>query len=273
MALRASKQGKQPTAGIAAGAQQRGTLKSTPTLSGSARGNAAASTGVDPRKAAQLRRKREIQGYLSKAHEAMDTSRLTMPPQDSAFYYYQQVIDRSPKNKEALFGLTKIANRYAYLADKELNRRDLEKAKRFIQRGLKVQGNNPKLNDLDTRISQLEQKERKVAEYLSAANRSLNSAKLTKPPKDNAYHYYQKVLKLSPGHKTARRGITRVADRYADLAEKEIEQYRYAKAKEYVNLGLGVQPKHPRLVGLKTRTNAVEDVPRRFFGKIKSIFD
>jgi len=273
MAPRASKQGKQPTAGIAAGARQQGTLASTPALSGSAGNTAASSPDVDPRKAAQLRRQRQIQGYLSKARQAMATSRLTMPERDSAFYYYQQVIDRSPKNKEALLGLKKIANRYAYLAEKEMDRRDREKAKRYILRGLKVQGNHPKLNDLDTRISQLEEKERKVAEYLSAANRSLNSSKLTKPPKDNAYHYYQKVLKLSPGNKSARRGITRVADRYADLAEKEIDQYRYAKAKEYVNLGLGVQPKHPRLIDLRTRTNAVEDVPRRFFGKIKSIFD
>ncbi len=266
--LRGPAQGQRPAGGITQqdNASSNGAQAKAPA-------KAVRPSKADIQKALLLKRKREIQGFLAKAKAALDANKLTTPARSSAYYYYQQVIMRSPRNKVALRGLSQIANRYAFMAEKELQHQDLEKAKVYIQRGRKAEQENPKLSEIAEKIARIENTNRKVAEYLAAADRALQSARLTKPPRDNAYHFYRQVLKLSPGNKEAKRGITKVANRYADLAEREINEYRYARAKEFVNLGLGVQPKNRRLTDLRTRTNAVEDVPRRFFGKIKSIFD
>jgi hypothetical protein len=111
-----------------------------------------------------------------------------------------------------------------------------------------------------------------VEQYLLKAKVAMDSEKLTTPTEDNAYLYYQEVIKQVPDHESARQGLTEIANRHADLAEQAIKRFEYVKAERYVSEGLRVQPDNPRLLALQERTNALKDVPTRLIKGIKSVF-
>jgi hypothetical protein len=114
--------------------------------------------------------------------------------------------------------------------------------------------------------------ESEVEQYLFKAKVAMDSDNLTAPAQDNAYLYYQEVIKLIPDHEGAQQGLMEIADRYADLAEQALDRFEYVNAKHYVREGLRVQPENPRLVALQPRTNVIKDVPTRLFKGIKSVF-
>jgi serine/threonine protein kinase len=115
--------------------------------------------------------------------------------------------------------------------------------------------------------------ESEVEQYLLKAKIAMDSDKLAAPAQDNAYLYYQEVIKLAPDHEGARQGLLEIANRYGDLAEQALDRFEYVNAKHYVREGLRVQPENPRLVALQQRTNAIKDVPTRLIKGVKSLFE
>ena len=71
--------------------------------------------------------------------------RLTIPPEDSALYYFEQVLRLEPGQPEAEQGLDRIADRYADLGRREIANRAFGKAELYLQRGLRVRPNYPPL--------------------------------------------------------------------------------------------------------------------------------
>jgi len=86
------------------------------------------------------------------------------------------------------------------------------------------------------------------------ARKSLEEFRLTSPPKDNAYYYYVRLLEIDPDNKTARRGLKMIADKFANLAEKELAKNKYRSAAEYINIGLQVDAQNKRLKELRSLT-------------------
>ncbi len=82
---------------------------------------------------------------LLKAEKALREYRLTTPTQHNAYYYYQEVLKLVPEHETALMGLAEIADAYANLIERELERFHYGKAKLYLRRGLNVQPNNARL--------------------------------------------------------------------------------------------------------------------------------
>ncbi len=81
---------------------------------------------------------------------------------------------------------------------------------------------------------------------------SLDENRLTSPVKDNAYHYFSRLLAIEPDNAVAKRGIRAIAERFAFLAEKELADGRYETAQRYVALGMQIDPQNQALIALKT---------------------
>ena len=206
----------------------------------------------------------QIEGLLSQAAAALREFRLTTPKNNSAYTYYQQILELHPHHEEAIRGINRIADAYADLAESKLDQYDYEAAEGHLKRGLTIQPANPRLQALQNKAT--------IGQLLSQADTALKEYRLTRPKNNNAYYYYQRVLELHPGHKQAQEGIDRIADAYADLAETKLDQFKYTDAKDYLDRGLAIQPDHARLQELKKNTNALRDVPQRIWKKIKIPF-
>ncbi|MBI2994670.1 MAG: serine/threonine protein kinase [Gammaproteobacteria bacterium] len=98
---------------------------------------------------------------------------------------------------------------------------------------------------------------------------SLEEFKLTFPPKDNAYYYFNRLLELDPGNPTAVRGILEIADQYAVLAEQALARNEMEKSAAYIDIGLRINPDNQALLSLQ---NLMQNQDRGFLAAIKSLF-
>jgi tetratricopeptide (TPR) repeat protein len=240
-------------------------VKSIPPGSGVRQGgaNGPASTTPDPRIAQGLR----------KADQYLRAWNLTSPAGRNAYDAYRRVLELDPDNAEAHEGLKKIGGRYADLADKALKRGNLDKAMGYIKTGLGVDAANQRLWGLREKINlQNEQaRQKKIQSLLIKANDRIASLRLTKPPRDNALYFYHEVQKIDPDNAEARRGMRKIADRYAVLAEKEMNRFRYDDARRFIDTGLKVDPRHKQLLALKSEVNKRLD--QRVMRSLKNIFN
>ncbi len=102
-------------------------------------GNAAALDGL------QRVREARIAGYLERAEKRFAEQRLLSPEDDSAVYYYRQVLGLAPGHEQALAGLHRIATEYQNQANKAYRRRDFPGALAMIERGLQAEPESPEL--------------------------------------------------------------------------------------------------------------------------------
>ena len=99
---------------------------------------------------------------------------------------------------------------------------------------------------------------------------SLEEYKLTYPPKDNAYYYFNKLLELDPDSARAREGIASIADRYAILAEQALARGETAKTQTYIELGLKIEPDNRTLLSLQSLVQ--QEQQEGLLDNIKSLF-
>jgi|GEM_PF-679554 len=76
---------------------------------------------------------------LSAAKLALEQDRLSIPGDDSAFYYYKKILEVDPASAEASAGMDRIVERYIELAEDAFELKSDEEARRYIARGLRVQ--------------------------------------------------------------------------------------------------------------------------------------
>ena len=100
-------------------------------------------------------------------------------------------------------------------------------------------------------------------------NESLEEFKLTYPPKDNAYYYFNRLLELDPGNQTGITGIYNIAEQYAVLAEQAMVNNDIEKTASYVDIGLRINPRNESLLNMK---QFVQNNNSGFMNTIKSFF-
>jgi len=89
--------------------------------------------------------KKKIGDLIALAEAALGEDRLLIPEKNNAYSYYQQVLALEPGNADALGGLDKIAGRYIELARYAIQRQDKVRAKRYVERGLRVRPRDERL--------------------------------------------------------------------------------------------------------------------------------
>ena len=215
----------------------------------------------------------QVAKWLQEAQDNLAAWNLTEPEGRNAYFYYKEVLKRDPDNRDAKQGIADIADRYAQLAERELQRSRNQKALDFIATGLSVDADSRRLWSLKEKVNRQaeEERQRTIQRLLVKANDCLNAYKLTKPTEDNALYFFREVEKLDPRNTEARRGREKIADRYAVLAEKEMNSFDYDNARRYITTGLEVDPDNKHLLELKTEVNKRLD--QRVLRSIKNLFN
>ena len=86
-----------------------------------------------------------IAGYLAQAQKSIADKRLLTPEDDSAVFYYRQILALQADNAEALAGLQQVADLYRDLAKDAYARFNFPLALSMIERGLEVQPEHAEL--------------------------------------------------------------------------------------------------------------------------------
>ena len=96
-----------------------------------------------------------LAAFAERAQASIAAKRLVMPKQDSAAFYYQQMLVLAPDNAQALAGLQKIAEHYRDKASQAYKIGDFPDALQMIQRGLQAQPENVQLLQMQAEHQQL----------------------------------------------------------------------------------------------------------------------
>lgn len=97
-----------------------------------------------------------ISGYLQLAEQRLLDEQLLLPEDDSATFYFRQVLAWEPDNVLALDGLKRVAQRFIELSENAYKRREFALALEAIQQGLEVEPANEEL------LQRLDAHERRV---------------------------------------------------------------------------------------------------------------
>lgn len=86
-----------------------------------------------------------IQRLLQRANVALEDYRLTIPPEDSAYTLYRQVLALDPDNAAARQGMEDVVQRYVWLARRSLETGDYARVEQYLERGLRLDNDNEEL--------------------------------------------------------------------------------------------------------------------------------
>ena len=98
----------------------------------------------------------QIARWLQEAEKSLQHNRLTTPTGSSAFDFYKKVLQRQSNNVEALAGLEAIVSQYIVFINTSLANNNVKDAKRYINRANNVVPNHPTINELQSRVAQIE---------------------------------------------------------------------------------------------------------------------
>ncbi|SFE34908.1 protein kinase [Nitrosomonas sp. Nm166] len=97
-----------------------------------------------------------------------------------------------------------------------------------------------------------------IKKHLAAAGKALKAGRFTTPLKDNAYTYYQMVLRLDPDNAEALAGLQKIVDRYIQFIGKARAEGRFYDAKLYLKRAESVLPGDPKLQGIRAELAVVK---------------
>ncbi|MEO4047444.1 protein kinase [Pseudomonas sp. CAU 1711] len=140
---------------------------------------------VDPQHAAALDGLQRVLAArvarnLQLAEQSIADKRLLLPEEDSAVYYYRQILGWAPDHADALAGLKRVALLYRDLANAAYRRSDFPAALAMIERGLQAEEQNPEL------LAMRDEHQRLLDEARSArARAATREARETRENKEN----------------------------------------------------------------------------------------
>ncbi|HBX56122.1 serine/threonine-protein kinase [Pseudomonas sp. UBA2684] len=124
-----------------------------------------------------------INGYLQLAEQRIGEERLWLPEDDSAVFYFRQVLAWEPDNLLALAGMNRVAQRFIELSEQAYTRREYSLALEYIKQGLEVEPVNEIL------LKRYDDHERRVrvaqAPRAPAGTRSTGNAAAREPGAQN----------------------------------------------------------------------------------------
>lgn len=206
---------------------------------------------------AGLRRRGEqqrIEALLQQSERQLGASRLDAPRGDNALESYREILKLNANEQRARLGIQKIADHYLREAKHSQSAGDLQASLEWIEKGLHALPEHAELTRLKTQISQAsnrKQRERFIQTMLTKAQQQIDHSQLTSPKANNAYETYSAVLQQDPQNPQAIAGLSRIADRYQQLALAHKKKGDLRLSITMVTRGLSVDPQHADLLALK----------------------
>lgn len=167
----------------------------------------------------------------------------------AALSAYHRILALRPDHHQARLGLAALAQRYGDATEQALQAGRLPQASVHLRRGLTAFPEDPRMLQLQQRVDK--QRRLEVGRLSARAEAALAENRLTSPTDDCAFGYYRQIEQLEGRSDTVRRGLEKIADRYAALAEEAYRNLQREKCREYVRQGLAIDPRHRQLLQLQ----------------------
>jgi tetratricopeptide (TPR) repeat protein len=202
-------------------------------------------------------RERLLAALKERAEEQIKRKRYTTPKDNNAFDSYRLMLRIMPKNAAAQAGLKVLADKYAWLTKRELDRGRNKRALEFVKRGLDIQPRDKTLLAYQETI--LGYQEKPFESMLQRAKQHISAGRLMFPPGNNAYDIYQQVLQNDPEQAEAHQGLQEIADIYAQKAKVARAKGQLTESRTHIEAGLQVLPGHQELLKIRQELDSLSE--------------
>lgn len=202
-----------------------------------------------------IQQQRQIETLLGQAEQRFAAGQLVEPAQDSAEYYFNQILAIDDDSSEALAGLQRIREARIKvftdlaeqrLADGLLTEPSEDSADFYYRQALAIDPQHAGALDGLHRVLQA-----RIARYLDLAEQSIADKRLLLPEEDSAVYYYRQILGWAPESAEALAGLNRVALLYRDLANAAYRRSDFPAALAMIERGLQAEPQNPELLQMQ----------------------
>jgi len=163
-----------------------------------------------------------IRSLLAKAESQLKQKNYVRPKNNSAYFYYRQVLAKDSSNEAATKGLKQLAATLLFAAQSEYRLGHYDSAKLYLDDMATGGFQSAKAQALRTQINVKIDKYQKIARLLSAAKQYIKKNQLTSPEGTNAYASYMQVLKLDSSNAEALAGIENIKQHYENQFSRHI---------------------------------------------------
>jgi len=198
---------------------------------------------------ANYARSQQIGELVRQAESARAAGRLAGSESDTALSYYRQAEALDPNDRRVKDGLKSLADDFAARAERAIATGDLTGALQQIEQGRAIAPESRRLAGLSKRLAGERQK--RVTELTDRFEQALSENRLTTPAGDCALSYLDSLARFDRHNPLVGTGKMRIADRYADLADRSLKRFDIEAARHYVHEGLSVVNDHWRLLALQ----------------------
>ncbi|RMH47079.1 MAG: serine/threonine protein kinase [Gammaproteobacteria bacterium] len=191
----------------------------------------------------------QIKAFLQKAKEAEKAGRYSEPENESAWYYYRQVLELEPGNEDARKGIRGLVSVYLTLASKAAKAKKFATAEKYLARAFTIDPTDtriasaqkalaeqrqaietakaekkPELGDAGEPPAKVESevdplKQLQIQVLLRGAQRAMKAGRLIPPQRNNALEKLARILKLDPANPEAKKGIRAIHNKLLALAQ------------------------------------------------------
>lgn len=94
----------------------------------------------------------KVDKLFSIAYQRMESLKLSYPKGDSAYDYFQKILQIEPDNRAAKAGIRQIVRWYIDHAEQALTEKQIKQAKSYVKRGMNINSSHPRLIALQNQI-------------------------------------------------------------------------------------------------------------------------
>lgn len=195
---------------------------------------------------------------LSKARQAAQSEHLFEPHNDNAQYYLTTLLALVPHHATARAEISQLFGLYLNRAESLIASGNTDEAETFLNQSSQI-SYYIEDTDIKERFTQLYQsllqkrqqqmveaeRSKKVEALLALAEQALAAERLTSPPGDNAFDYFQQILLEAPQHEQALAGIQRTALALLENARKKAAEGLFPLAHALIAAAAQIDPDQP----------------------------
>ena len=190
--------------------------------------------------------KNKIGTMVKLAEQQVSRLKLINPQGDNAYQTYQTIIAIDKENQEAKQGLQKIQQRLKSQVQDALDKQNFVTVQKLSKQIIAIPsygvGNRYHKEVLFAAFETKEIIEDQLEHLLSLAEQQRKTQHLTRPPGDNAFESYHKVLEIDSTNETAIKGLSSLVEQYQTMVEDALSDDRADQAMKITNEGLEAFP-------------------------------
>lgn len=158
---------------------------------------------------------------------------------------FDDVLALAPNDSAATQGLARLFDRYVIIANEAVTSKTFVRAEDFLKDAESIFPGSAEVSQIRERLNSVKNQDTTVSNAVGAksdpipglltkAEDDIRAQRLVTPPENNALYRYKRVLDLDPGNESAKRGVTRIVNRYVGFADTAISEKQFDKARSYL---------------------------------------